>query len=563
MQNEDLNLLKQNIKLRQEVTTLKKELKRTSDALSFANNKVKQLERKFENYKKDEEKRIEDIVNKAVTKVTDELNKKHKKETDELNAKISRLEKRLNTNSSNSGLPTSKDPIGKKKIQNNREKSNKSIGAQEGHKINKLEYFKDEEITNVIEHTFDACPKCGGKLEETNVVISDIIDINVEVTKTRNNIHNYNCPKCKMKITGNLELPRGVTYGKNINATCLSLMNESNTALNKITSFLSGITNGEIKLTEGYLIKLQKRSADKLEDFKHNLSEKIITLKNVFWDDTTVNFGIGKPEEGYDKKDLEYLEKENNKKHRQGIIRFYGDDLWALIIGHRNKDEKGIDADGILENLSEDCVVMHDHVLLNYNEKYSYKNAECNEHTLRYLKRNMDMFPNHEWSSQMRSLLKETNEEKNEHILKKKDSFPENKIKNICNKYSDIISLGYKENETVDLTYIKDKTDELNLLERLDKYKENHLMFAKDFKIAFTNNTSERGLRQVKRKIAVSFMFKNANRMKDYATILSYLETCYRHGISRYEASKRLVGGNPFSIKELQEISNSQKNEKV
>ena len=86
-------------------------------------------------------------------------------------------------------------------------------------------------------------------------------------------------------------------------------------------------------------------------------------------------------------------------------------------------------------------------------------------------------------------------------------------------------------------------------------------MFATDFICNFTNNTAERGLRLVKRKIAVSFMFKNVNRMKDYATILSYLETCFRHGISRYEASKRLAAGNPFTIKELEEIDEKEKNE--
>ena len=42
--------------------------------------------------------------------------------------------------------------------------------------------------------------------------------------------------------------------------------------------------------------------------------------------------------------------------------------------------------------------------------------------------------------------------------------------------------------------------NELNLIERLDKFKENHLMFASDFSVDFTNNTSERGLRTVKRK---------------------------------------------------------------
>lgn len=54
--------------------------------------------------------------------------------------------------------------------------------------------------------------------------------------------------------------------------------------------------------------------------------------------------------------------------------------------------------------------------------------------------------------------------------------------------------------------------------------------------IDITNNTSERGLRQVKRKLALPFSFKNINRMKDYSIILSYLETCYRNILSRFAA---------------------------
>lgn len=57
-------------------------------------------------------------------------------------------------------------------------------------------------------------------------------------------------------------------------------------------------------------------------------------------------------------------------------------------------------------------------------------------------------------------------------------------------------------------------------------------------------------------------MFKNTNRMKDYATILSYLETCYRNGITRYEASKRLVQNNPYTVSEIKDIIIAKKSEK-
>lgn len=555
LRQENARLRQENLEIKRENKELKLEVKRISNSLSYANNRIKQLENQIDSYRDDEEKRITEIVNKAVNAVTEELNKEYQKKINELEAKNKRLEARLNIDSTNSGTPTSKETIGKHTIQNNREKSNKPKGAQTNHKQHKLEYFKEEEITETVEHKLDKCLICGGELTEKNIVISDIIDITIKVTKIRNLIHNYKCNCCHKNVTANDELPRGVTYGDTINSIALSMMNEANTALNKVTSFFNGVTKGEINLSEGYLIKLQKRSAKKLEKFIKDLNNQIITLPRLFWDDTVCEFGTEKPEEGYDDKDLEYLEKnaDNEKKTRKGIIRFYGDDNWALLIGHRNKDDKSIDADGILADLPETCVVMHDHLLINYNPKYKFQNAECNEHTKRYLKKNMDIFPEHDWAKEMRDLLINTNKRKKELMENNICSFTEDELKEISGAYDKIIEKGYSENNKVNLTYIKDKNDELNLIERLEAFKENHLLFAYDFSVAFTNNTSERGLRQVKRKLVVSFMFKNANRMKDYATILSYLETCYRNGITRYEAAERLVQNNPYTVSEIKE----------
>ena len=202
---------------------------------------------------------------------------------------------------------------------------------------------------------------------------------------------------------------------------------------------------------------------------------------------------------------------------------------------------------------------MHDHLLLNYNDKYNFKNAECNEHTKRYLKKNLDVFPEHNWAKEMRELLINTNDRKKELINVNINSFTDVELEKLSSYYDKIIKNGYLENNKVDLAYIKDKNDELNLIERLESFKENHLLFAYDFSVEFTNNTSEKGLRQVKRKLAVSFMFKNANRMKDYATILSYLETCYRNGITRYDASKRLVQNNPYTVSEIKAIIETKK----
>jgi len=537
---ENLKLKKENFELRKENATLKKEVKRLNVALSSANNKIKSLEKKYDNYVANEEKRIEDIVSKAVNKAVKETSEKYEKIIDGLNNKITKLEKRLNTNSSNSGIPTSKNRI-EFKVPNNREKSTKQIGGQKGHEKHKLDYFKDEEITDTVEHKLDACPNCGGKLKEINVVKSDIIDVKVTVSKTRNNIHNYQCECCKKKVTANSELPRGASYGSNIKSMALSLLNESNCAINKVTKHIAGISNNEITLSEGYLVKLQKQAADKLDAFTNELKEHILKLDKVHWDDTTVT-----------------IQSENANKDesntKKGIIRFYGDDKFALLIGHKKKDEEGINEDGILPNLPSSCVCIHDHLLINYNDNYEYQNAECNEHALRYLKGVKDNLHDHTWQDKLSDLLRKLNHDRNDLLEKNILSFDDEYIKEAYDKYDEAIQLGYIENkQTPDYHFYKDK--ELLLIKRLDKFKDNHLLFIKDFAVNFTNNTAERGLRQCKRKLATSFLFKNINTMKDYATIISYIETCYRNGISRYDSLKRLVEDNPITINELINLS--------
>lgn len=255
---------------------------------------------------------------------------------------------------------------------------------------------------------------------------------------------------------------------------------------------------------------------------------------------------------------------ENNQKYKNGIIRFYGDDNWALLIGYKNKKEEDVKQDGILTVLPKTRVVMHDHLLLNYNPDFNFINAECNGYTKRYLKRNMEILPSHTWENKMWELLILTSVDKQKKIANEPETFrfTEEKLKEISDSYDSIIQLVYSENDSCTLNYIQDKLDELKLIKRPEKFKANHLLFAYDFTVTFTNTTSERGLRQVKRKLAFPCSFKNINRMKDYAMILNYIETCYRSGITRYQSLQRLLADNPYTVEEIKNIITAESEKK-
>ena len=71
-------------------------------------------------------------------------------------------------------------------------------------------------------------------------------------------------------------------YGNEIQAIALSLMVTGNVAINKVHMLISGMTNGEVNLSEGFICKLYKRGYEGLEQFKADLCRIISIWKGIF-----------------------------------------------------------------------------------------------------------------------------------------------------------------------------------------------------------------------------------------------------------------------------------------
>lgn len=69
-------------------------------------------------------------------------------------------------------------------------------------------------------------------------------------------------------------------------------------------------------------------------------------------------------------------------------------------------------------------------------------------------------------------------------------------------EYDKITKQGYRENKKTRSQYAKE--EELSLLNRLVKYKPNHLLFIHDNRVPFDNNMSERDLRKCKNRQKMS-----------------------------------------------------------
>jgi len=444
-----------------------------------------------------------------------------------LSDEVARLTALLNRDGTNTGTPTSKTPLNKKKvIPNSREKNGRSKGGQQGHSKHSMKAFSSEEITDVITHEMTVCPKCGGHLNEVRDISKDELDYEVKVVKKRHIFKEYVCDSCGKTIrTKDPSLKAENQYGPVIQATALALMNRGFVSINRTKSLLCGIDPASVSISEGYLTKLQKRYADKLNEFVDDVRVACIGSPLLYWDETVVFIDTSR-----------------------ACIRFYGNERLAYYTAHMNKNLEGIMQDNILPVLPETSTVMHDHCLINYRKDFQYRNVECQQHLERDLQKLIDV-SHHRWPEEMKELIKQTIHNRKQLIATKVDHFSGEEINRFMAKYTGLLDSGYRE-------YIKDlnsyySNDENTLLVRLKKYQDNYTEWVRDFTIPVTNNLSERALRFVKCKDKISGQFLSEAYAKYFTNIRTYIETCARNGVNEFQALLRLTQNKPYTLQEL------------
>lgn len=460
-----------------------------------------------------------------------ELEVKHAKEINELNKKIENLEVEneklkeknkilendndrmkaiLNKDSTNSSIPPSKDEKPKKKKVNLREKTNKKTGGQKGHKGATFtrqdveELLKKENVEKeLIEHGNPKGKYCITKYEidtKTIVIVKE---------------HKFYFNK-KREIKIPKEFVSEVHYGKNFKTLCDIMVVEEVISLERIKEFVEILTGGLLKISEGSLVNWIK---EKSRQCKSTIKEMKIRLKNteIIQTDLTET-------------------KVNNKK---GYVRNYSNDKITVYIPSKDKKIHRVKRQWILDGYTGYIVQDHDTAIYNFGIKE--KHVECNVHLRRYLKNNTEL-TKHQWSQEMDKLLLEIKSKKEEYLEKEINRFTEQELEEYSQRYDEILKEGRKENKESNSKYLG--KEEKALLNRLKKYKTNHLIFAYNFEVPFDNNLSERDLRPIKTKKKVSGCHRSYKGLKDYCNIRSIISTCKKQGIDYFKELVNIEKGN-------------------
>ena len=165
---------------------------------------------------------------------------------------------------------------------------------------------------------------------------------------------------------------------------------------------------------------------------------------------------------------------------------------------------KSIDA---LEKLDFLCqysgTLLHDHETALYH--FGTEHAECNVHIIRYLRKNTEESGN-AWSKEMIALLCEMNKLRKGFMEQGVAALPDETITEYEKKYFSLLQKGREENKKTTHRYAKQ--EEQALLNRLEKYSHNHLLFLHDFSVPFDDNISERDLRKAKKENGFPIKYK-------------------------------------------------------
>lgn len=326
----------------------------------------------------------------------------------ELKNRLAHAEALLGRDGTNTGMPTAQTPPGKKKvIPNSRRGTGRKKGGQPGHKQHVLEPPAEEQIDDTVSHEVDPaaeeCPDCGGStfLYTGRTEVKYETDVEIKVHRTKHIYYVYECADCGTLVSLAAEpgLMGKCHYGPNLQAIAVSLMNTTNAAINKIPLFLSAVTNGQVCPSEGYIAKLPKKASKKLASFKRDLRLLILTRRVLYWDDTVISILA-----------------------KQAYLRFYGDEQISYYTAHERKDLPGILEDRILNCLTEETYVMHDHNTVNYNAEFHFRNLECCQHVERDLQKAADD-TKHEEMIKVKELISEAIKERNDLVARGIRSF--------------------------------------------------------------------------------------------------------------------------------------------
>ena len=440
-----------------------------------------------------------------------------------LEQRIKQLEDRLATNSRNSSKPPSTDGFKKPKPKSLRKKSGRRSGGQRGHPGHTLQKVDNPDHTE--RHRVKRCSACGCSLASQSLVCVESRQVH-ELPPRRLIVteHQAEQKRCSCGHVNKATFPEGVNapvqYGPQIKALAVYL-NQQQLLPYERTCELFGELLG-CPISQGTLANIIAHCHEDIKAPVEQIKKQVTQAPVTHFDETGARV---------DKK-LWWLHSASTQR-----LTYY--DI------HPKRGAEAMDAIGILPGFAGRAI----HDAWRPYLTYECDHGLCNAHHLRELTFIHECHQQ-QWSGDLKHLLQQIKKAVDQ-ARSTTGHLTQARIKAFQNSYQHILDDGYAANPLPVPPLTKKrgrpkKTKPRNLLERLDKHRDQVLAFMKDFSVPFDNNLAERDIRMMKVQQKISGPFRTPHGAQAFCRIRSYISTARKNAIGALDALTRVFTGNPF-----------------
>lgn len=422
----------------------------------------------------------------------------------------------LEKNSSNSCKPSSTNGL-KKVVQNNRVKSGRKPGREKGHK--RSAPIISQNPDEIIKVQKVATCTCGCKTEEKEEISRDLISMEVITYTTQYVGKKTECPHCHKtympKFPNNVK--NTINYDEKIKTTIVYLNTYCNVPNRKSTELLKFLSEEKINMAPATITNTIASFSRKSKPILENMKREILKSPVINEDESPIMV---------------------NGKIMSAIGVFTN--KISLTEAFANRKLESFEEMGILDKYIG--TVCHDHNPMHKNFIQSTQ-AECNFHILRYCKGEYEVHKRESIKEFMDYML-ELRDKVDEYKIADKKAFSQEEYEEAKQKYLRILDKWDKEylekaNKDTPQYYQSERC----LKKRLRECSDDHLRFLTDFRIDFTNNLAERGLRKIKGKLKVAGTFRSLGYAKHYCNAISIIDTCKKQNVNIGNAIKDIFMG--------------------
>lgn len=424
-------------------------------------------------------------------------------EIERLTAEVAELRRRLGLHSKNSSKPPSSDGLAKPAPKSLRGKSTRRPGKQPGAPGSALVQVDDPDRVEI--HAPTVCGGCAASLAGAPVVgvrtrqVFDLPAVRADVVE-----HWVQSRQCGCGTTTTAGPSDGVPpgliaatqYGPNVRATAVYLVNAHHLPVARAAQVMSDLLGTPV--STGSIMAWVARAAGALGPFLTHLRDRLAAAPVVGFDETGIRVD-GK---------LRWIHSASTDRD-------------VLYHPHDRRGMAAMDSAGVLPRFRG--IAVHD----GWKPYKRYTNAShalCNAHHLRELIAIDES--GQAWAATMITLLVDTHRAVGAAKAASQDRLTPATLDQLHTHYQNILDTGWALNPSTG----RQLTKAGNLLDRLDRYRDDVLRFAVDFRVPFDNNQSERDIRMVKLRQKVSGCLRAIHGAQAFCDIRSYLATAAKHG---------------------------------